>query len=175
MPASGPRSRGARAHPPPHQGSTALARRSATSGLRRSRRQSRHDLFWSAPTSRRLRLATQNLGGITGRGTSACSGRRGPELAARSRGRSGADAATRALASRPRRQPSGSRRRPSRPGGARTVASSSSSPSPTGVRVCLKIYFPPPPIRNVRVELGRGKIGVAEHLLNAPQVGAALE
>src|SRR5215211_3323145 len=69
MPASGPRSRGARAHPPPHQGRWTLARRSATSGLRRSRRQSRHDLCWSAPTSRRLRLATQNLGGITGRGT----------------------------------------------------------------------------------------------------------
>src|SRR5262245_22766304 len=48
MPASGPRSRGARAHPPPHQGCPALARRSANSGLV---------------------LATQNLGGITGRGT----------------------------------------------------------------------------------------------------------
>ncbi len=48
MPASGPRSRGARAHPPPHQGCLALARRSAASGLV---------------------LATQNLGGITGRGT----------------------------------------------------------------------------------------------------------
>jgi hypothetical protein len=43
------------------------------------------------------------------------------------------------------------------------------------VRVCLKIYFPSPPIRNVGVELGRGEIGVAEHLLNAPQVGAAFE
>src|ERR687896_407311 len=49
MPASGPRSRGARAHPPPHQGCLALARPSADS---------------------RLVLATQNLGGITGRGTS---------------------------------------------------------------------------------------------------------
>jgi hypothetical protein len=43
------------------------------------------------------------------------------------------------------------------------------------VRVCLKVHFPPTPIRNVRVELGRGEIGVAEHLLNAPQVGTALE
>src|SRR5688500_13696015 len=49
MPASGPRSRGARAHPPPHQGLQTLARRSATS---------------------RLVLTTQKLGGITGRGTS---------------------------------------------------------------------------------------------------------
>ena len=32
-PASGPRSRGARAHPPPHQGCRALPRRSASSGL----------------------------------------------------------------------------------------------------------------------------------------------
>src|SRR5918992_4179488 len=48
MPVSGPRSRGARAHPPPHQGCPALARRSVDS---------------------RLVLATQNSGGITGRGT----------------------------------------------------------------------------------------------------------
>src|SRR5918999_5984948 len=48
MPAPGPRSRGARAHPPPHQGLQTLARRSANS---------------------RLVLVTQNLGGITGRGT----------------------------------------------------------------------------------------------------------
>src|SRR5918994_6843666 len=46
MPASGPRSRGARVHPPPHQGSPALPCPSATSGLV---------------------LTTQNLGGITGR------------------------------------------------------------------------------------------------------------
>ncbi len=44
MPASGPRSRGARAHPPPHQGLQTLARRSANSGLV---------------------LATQRLGSIT--------------------------------------------------------------------------------------------------------------
>jgi 2-polyprenyl-6-methoxyphenol hydroxylase-like FAD-dependent oxidoreductase len=50
LPVSGPRSRGARAHPPPHQGWLALARRSVHSGLV---------------------LATQNLGGITGRGTRA--------------------------------------------------------------------------------------------------------
>src|SRR5512133_4346848 len=48
MPAPGPRSRGARVHPPPHQGLRTLARRSAAS---------------------RLVLATQGLGGITGRGT----------------------------------------------------------------------------------------------------------
>src|SRR5688500_17653354 len=70
MPASGPRSRGARAHPTPHQGHQTLARRSASSGLSRPHGHSRHDLSWSAPTRRPLRLATQNLGGITGRGTS---------------------------------------------------------------------------------------------------------
>ena len=43
------------------------------------------------------------------------------------------------------------------------------------MRVCLEIHLPPPPIRYVRVELGRAEIGVAEHLLNAPEVGAALE
>src|ERR671910_2600012 len=50
MPASGPRSRSARAHPPPHQGCPALPRRSANSGLV---------------------LATQKRGSITGRGTDA--------------------------------------------------------------------------------------------------------
>jgi hypothetical protein len=48
VPASGPRSRGARAHPPPHQGLRTLPRRSAVSALV---------------------LATQRLGGITGWGT----------------------------------------------------------------------------------------------------------
>src|SRR5262245_41073167 len=48
MPASGPRSRGARGHPPPHQGLWTLPRRSAASGLV---------------------LATQKLGGVTGWGT----------------------------------------------------------------------------------------------------------
>ena len=76
MPAPGPRSRGARVHPRPCQGFEPWPRTSAASGLRRPRRQSRHGLFWSAPTSRRLGLATQELGGITGRGTS-CSTRSG--------------------------------------------------------------------------------------------------
>src|SRR5215203_4047518 len=49
MPGPGPRSRGARAHPPPQQGLRTLARPSANSGLV---------------------LATQNLGGMTGRGAS---------------------------------------------------------------------------------------------------------
>src|SRR5436309_12227235 len=48
MSASGPRSRGARVHPLPQQGRPALLRSSAASGLV---------------------LATQNLDGITGRGT----------------------------------------------------------------------------------------------------------
>src|SRR6266576_1393079 len=54
MPASGLRSHGARVHPPPHQGRRTLARRSAASGLV---------------------LATQRLGGITGRGISGTSPR----------------------------------------------------------------------------------------------------
>ena len=71
MPAPGPRSRGARVHPRSHQCFIQhWLRASAASGMRRPRRQSRHGLFWSAPTSRRLRLATQEHGGITGRGTS---------------------------------------------------------------------------------------------------------
>src|SRR5438105_8317903 len=39
----------------------------------------------------------------------------------------------------------------------------------------LEIQLPTPPIGYVGVELGRGQIGVAEHLLDAAQVGAALE
>src|SRR6266545_3851926 len=71
VPASGPRSRGARAHPRPCQGFIQpWPRTSAASGLGRPSRQSRHGLFWSAPTGRRLGLATQKLGGITGKGTS---------------------------------------------------------------------------------------------------------
>ena len=38
-----------------------------------------------------------------------------------------------------------------------------------------EIQLAPPPIGYVRVELGRGEVGVAEHLLNAAEVGAALE
>src|SRR5919109_753656 len=99
MPASGPRSRGARAHPPPHQGCCrAFTRRSAASGLGRSRRQSRHGLFWSAPTSRRLRLATQRLGGTTGRGTNAAPSRN-------SGARAGAGSRARLRARQPGDQP----------------------------------------------------------------------
>ena len=35
--------------------------------------------------------------------------------------------------------------------------------------------LPPATVRDVRVALGRAEIGMAEHLLDAPEVGAALE
>ena len=45
----------------------------------------------------------------------------------------------------------------------------------TGVRMGREIRFPASAIGNVRIELGRGEVGVAEHLLDAAQVGPALE
>src|SRR5688572_12253808 len=39
----------------------------------------------------------------------------------------------------------------------------------------LEVQLAPTPIGYVGVELRRGEVGVTEHLLNAPQVGAALE
>ena len=46
---------------------------------------------------------------------------------------------------------------------------------PTRVRVGLEVEVAPPPVRDVRVQLGGGEVGVAEHLLDAAEVGAALE
>ena len=43
------------------------------------------------------------------------------------------------------------------------------------MRVRLEVQLPAAPVGYVCVELGRGEVGVAEHLLDAPQVGAALE
>src|SRR5215216_4495054 len=39
----------------------------------------------------------------------------------------------------------------------------------------LEEHFPPPSIRNVRVELGGREIGMSEHLLNASEVGSSLQ
>jgi len=41
--------------------------------------------------------------------------------------------------------------------------------------VRLKVQLAPTPIGYVGVQLGRGEVGVAEHLLDAAQVGAAFE
>ena len=41
--------------------------------------------------------------------------------------------------------------------------------------MCAEVQLPPSPIGDVRVELGCGEVRVPEHLLHAPQVGAALE
>ena len=38
-----------------------------------------------------------------------------------------------------------------------------------------EVDLSPPPIRDVRVALGRPEVGVAEHLLDAAQVGASFE
>ena len=43
------------------------------------------------------------------------------------------------------------------------------------MRVGLEVELAPPPVGDVGVELGRAQVGVAEHLLDAAQVGAALE
>ncbi len=43
------------------------------------------------------------------------------------------------------------------------------------VRVRLEIQLPPSPVGYVRVELGRGKVGMSEQLLNAAEIGASLE
>ena len=43
------------------------------------------------------------------------------------------------------------------------------------MRVCPEIQLPTPPIGYVGVELGRGEVGVAEHLLDGAQIGAALQ
>src|SRR5712691_9185914 len=41
--------------------------------------------------------------------------------------------------------------------------------------MCSVVQLSPPPIGYVGVELGRGEVGVAEHLLDTPEVGAPLE
>ena len=47
--------------------------------------------------------------------------------------------------------------------------------APPRVRVRLEVQLAAAAIGYVRVELGRREVGVAEHLLDAAQVGAALE
>ena len=44
-----------------------------------------------------------------------------------------------------------------------------------GVRVRLEVRLAAAAVGDVRVELGRRQVGVAEHLLHRAQVGAALE
>ena len=46
---------------------------------------------------------------------------------------------------------------------------------PPRVGVSAEVDLASPAVRDVRVALGRAEIGVAEHLLDAPEVGAALE
>ena len=43
------------------------------------------------------------------------------------------------------------------------------------VRVRVEVGLAPAPVGDVRVDLGRREVGVAEHLLDAAEVGAALE
>ena len=43
------------------------------------------------------------------------------------------------------------------------------------MRVAAEVDVAAPAVRDVRVELGRAEVGVAEHLLDAAQVGTALE
>ena len=43
------------------------------------------------------------------------------------------------------------------------------------VGVRLEVQLPSPPIGYVRVQLRRREVGMAEHLLNGAEVGAALE
>src|SRR5438045_9499374 len=43
------------------------------------------------------------------------------------------------------------------------------------MRVRLEVQLAPPPIGYVRVELGRGEVGVAEHLLDSAEICAAFE
>ena len=58
---------------------------------------------------------------------------------------------------------------------ASTTRRATSDAGPARVRVRLEVGIPPPPIRDMGVDLGRPQVGVAEHLLHAPEVGAALE
>ena len=44
-----------------------------------------------------------------------------------------------------------------------------------GVGVRLEVQLAPAPVGDVCVELGRGQVGVPEHLLHGTEVGAALE
>src|SRR5438067_13673240 len=46
---------------------------------------------------------------------------------------------------------------------------------PARMRMRLEIQLPTAPIGYVGIELGRGEVGVSEHLLDRTQVGAALE
>src|SRR4051812_22356392 len=43
------------------------------------------------------------------------------------------------------------------------------------MRVAAEVDVAPPAVGDMRVQLGRAEVGVAEHLLNAAEVGAALE
>src|SRR5205807_8968254 len=46
---------------------------------------------------------------------------------------------------------------------------------PARMRMRLEVQLPTPPIGYVRVELGRGQVGVPEHFLDGAQVGAPLQ
>ena len=52
---------------------------------------------------------------------------------------------------------------------------SASELSTAGVRMGREVRLAAAFVRDVRVELGRGEIGMPEHLLDAAEVGAALE
>jgi hypothetical protein len=43
------------------------------------------------------------------------------------------------------------------------------------MRVSREKRIATPPIRHVRVDLGRGEVRVAKHLLNAPEIGSSLQ
>src|SRR5262245_59911384 len=47
--------------------------------------------------------------------------------------------------------------------------------SPARMRVRVEVQLPTAPIGYVRVELSRGKVGMAHHLLHAAEIRAALE
>src|SRR6476646_713174 len=47
--------------------------------------------------------------------------------------------------------------------------------APPRVRMRLEVQLPTAPIGYVRIQLGRGEIGVTEHLLDAAQIGPSFE
>ena len=53
--------------------------------------------------------------------------------------------------------------------------SAAASKSAAGMRVSVEIRLTAPPVGHVCVQLRRGEIGVAEHLLDAPQICASFE
>src|SRR5262249_39217844 len=103
---------------------------------------------------------------------------------ARTTGRSAAAGAIRDRSSGALRSPSSGRRPSSTaawPGAGRGSWTDDSAASLTRnvafprVRVASEVDLPPAPVAHVCVQLGRSEVGMAEHLLDAAEVGAALE